>query len=130
MHLRLPFEVVFWNFVLFFFQTHQIATVMKQHQNYFDVIIVDASDPVGPADVLFEKPFYMAMKSALRSGGIVATQGENMWLHLDLIGNVLRFCREGGSALNFLLFVFGFFFFCFSVFCFFVCLLFLFFFVV
>lgn len=58
---------------------------MKQHQNHFDVIIVDASDPVGPADVLFEKPFYMAMKNALRAGGIVATQGENMWLHLRFI---------------------------------------------
>jgi spermidine synthase len=69
---------------------------MKQHANHFDVIIVDASDPVGPADVLFEQPFYLAMKAALRAGGIVATQGENMWLHADLIANVLRFCREGG----------------------------------
>ena len=65
---------------------------MKQHQNHFDVIIVDASDPVGPADVLFEKPFYMAMKNALRAGGIVATQGENMWLHLRFRFFALR-CR-------------------------------------
>ena len=27
-------------------------------QDYFDIIITDSSDPVGPASVLFEQPFY------------------------------------------------------------------------
>lgn len=40
---------------------------------------------VGPASVLFETPFYNAMYKSLREGGIVCTQGECMWLHLDLI---------------------------------------------
>jgi len=58
---------------------------MAENQESFDVIITDSSDPVGPAAVLFETPFYKAMHASLRTGGIVCTQGECMWLHLDLI---------------------------------------------
>ena len=61
------------------------AKFMEQHKDTFDVIITDSSDPVGPASVLFETPFYDAMHASLRDGGIVCTQGECMWLHLDLI---------------------------------------------
>mmetsp|Transcript_26255 Transcript_26255/g.52323 ORF Transcript_26255/g.52323 Transcript_26255/m.52323 type:complete len:298 (+) Transcript_26255:77-970(+) len=58
---------------------------MKNNPGTFDVIITDSSDPVGPAKVLFETPFYDAMHDALAPGGIVCTQGECAWLHLDLI---------------------------------------------
>eukprot|EP00591_Stephanopyxis_turris_P009879 CAMPEP_0195529380 /NCGR_PEP_ID=MMETSP0794_2-20130614/31887_1 /TAXON_ID=515487 /ORGANISM="Stephanopyxis turris, Strain CCMP 815" /LENGTH=303 /DNA_ID=CAMNT_0040660675 /DNA_START=111 /DNA_END=1022 /DNA_ORIENTATION=+ len=61
------------------------AKFMEENQNHFDVIITDSSDPVGPASVLFETPFYKGMHEALREGGIVCTQGECMWLHIDLI---------------------------------------------
>ena len=61
------------------------AKFMDQNQESFDVIITDSSDPVGPASVLFETPFYTGMFNSLRTGGIVCTQGECMWLHLDLI---------------------------------------------
>lgn len=72
------------------------AEYMKKHANYFDVIIVDSSDPIGPAAVLFESPFYQTMKNALRDGGIVATQCESMWLHGEQIKTVIDFCRGGG----------------------------------
>ena len=58
---------------------------MDEHQDSFDVIITDSSDPIGPASVLFETPFYRGMFNSLREGGIVCTQGECMWLHLNLI---------------------------------------------
>jgi spermidine synthase len=61
------------------------AKFMDENQDSFDVIITDSSDPIGPASVLFETPFYNAMYKSLREGGIVCTQGECMWLHLDLI---------------------------------------------
>jgi len=56
-----------------------------ENKEYFDVIICDTSDPIGPAQALFEPPFYKAMSGALRPGGRVCTQAESMWLHLDLI---------------------------------------------
>lgn len=61
------------------------AKFMDENQDSFDVIITDSSDPIGPASVLFETPFYDAMYKSLREGGIVCTQGECMWLHLNLI---------------------------------------------
>lgn len=58
---------------------------MAENQASFDVIITDSSDPVGPAQALFETPFYNAMHASLREGGIVCTQGECIWLHVDII---------------------------------------------
>lgn len=70
------------------------ALFMEQHQEYFDIIITDSSDPVGPACVLFEKPFYEKMGSALRAGGVVCTQGESLWLHLSIIKEMMDFCQD------------------------------------
>ena len=61
------------------------AKFMDENRAAFDVIITDSSDPVGPACVLFETPFYKAMHGSLREGGIICTQGECVWLHIDLI---------------------------------------------
>ena len=33
-----------------------------------------ACEQVGPADVLFQEPYYATMKTALRKGGVIATQ--------------------------------------------------------
>lgn len=55
----------------------------------YDVIICDSSDPVGPADVLFQPEFFNSMKNAVNpTNGIICTQGECIWLHLDLIARV------------------------------------------
>jgi spermidine synthase len=74
------------------------AKFMAANQDSFDVIITDSSDPVGPASVLFETPFYKAMYASLREGGIICTQGECMWLHLDLIRplmhSIATFCTS------------------------------------
>eukprot|EP00956_Cyclotella_meneghiniana_P020033 scaffold34911_cov76-Cyclotella_meneghiniana.AAC.4 len=66
------------------------AKFMEENQASFDVIITDSSDPVGPASVLFETPFYKAMHGSLRDGGIVCTQGECVWLHVDIIGPLVK----------------------------------------
>jgi len=60
----------------------------------YDVIICDSSDPVGPAETLFRPQFYESMQRALNDTGILCTQGECQWLHLDIIGNVLRASAE------------------------------------
>eukprot|EP00242_Pyramimonas_sp_CCMP2087_P013634 CAMPEP_0198197958 /NCGR_PEP_ID=MMETSP1445-20131203/1511_1 /TAXON_ID=36898 /ORGANISM="Pyramimonas sp., Strain CCMP2087" /LENGTH=325 /DNA_ID=CAMNT_0043867383 /DNA_START=86 /DNA_END=1060 /DNA_ORIENTATION=+ len=60
----------------------------------YDVIIVDSSDPVGPAEVLFQKPFFDSLHKALKPGGIVCTQAECLWLHLPVIKDVASMCKE------------------------------------
>lgn len=67
---------------------------LKGHQGEYDVIITDSSDPVGPASSLFQKSYYELMKQALKPDGILSCQGECLWLHLDLIKDMLTFCRE------------------------------------
>ena len=53
---------------------------------YFDAIVCDSSDPVGPANVLFQKAFFDSLKRILNPvGGVLCTQGESLWLHLPLI---------------------------------------------
>jgi spermidine synthase len=37
----------------------------------FDVIITDSSDPVGPANSLFQKPYFQLLKESLREGGTI-----------------------------------------------------------
>ena len=59
----------------------------------FDVIICDSSDPIGPAEVLFKPEFFVSMRDALAPQGVLATQGECMWLHLDLITSVVKETR-------------------------------------
>ena len=60
----------------------------------YDVIICDSSDPVGPAETLFKPEFFLSMREALSPGGVVCTQAECLWLHLDLINNVLGSAYE------------------------------------
>lgn len=67
----------------------------------YDAIIVDSSDPVGPAEVLFEKPFFESMHRALKPGGIICTQAESLWLHMPIITSLATMCKEvfvGGST--------------------------------
>ncbi len=60
----------------------------------YDVIIVDSSDPIGPGEALFEKPFYEHLKHALKPGGVVATQGESFFLHQACVENLIKITRE------------------------------------
>ncbi|XP_031553875.1 spermidine synthase-like [Actinia tenebrosa] len=66
---------------------------MEQHENEFDVIITDSSDPIGPAAALFEKPYYELMKKALKPDGLLCCQGESQWIHLPLIKTMVDFCH-------------------------------------
>ena len=54
------------------------------------MVVVDSSDPIGPAETLFPPAFYPGLKQAMRPGAIMCNQGECVWLHLDLIGEVTR----------------------------------------
>ena len=49
------------------------AKWLQDHKGTYDVIIVDSSDPIGPASTLFEESFYQTMKEALAEGGIICT---------------------------------------------------------
>merc|ERR1719272_343732 len=66
---------------------------MRKHEDYFDVIIADSSDPIGPASALFEEAYCVLMKKALKSNGLLCTQAESMWFAADVIAEMLDFSR-------------------------------------
>lgn len=68
--------------------------VRECEEGTYDAIIVDSSDPVGPAEVLFEKPFFESMHRALKPGGIICTQAESLWLHMPIITSLAQMCKE------------------------------------
>ena len=70
------------------------AQYLRESPNEFDVIITDSSDPVGPAKSLFESDYQNSIANALKPGGVMAAQGECLWLHLDLIATYLEGCRK------------------------------------
>lgn len=47
----------------------------------FDVILCDASDPIGPAEVLFQKKFHQMAYDCLKEDGIFVTQSESPFYH-------------------------------------------------
>ncbi len=46
---------------------------IRENRNY-DVIIVDSTDPVGPAEALFREDFYRSLKNALNLNGVLSQQ--------------------------------------------------------
>lgn len=70
------------------------ALFMKTRKEFYDVIIVDSTDPIGPGQILFQEPFYRNMKKALKKDGLVVTQCESMYLHRDVIQGVYGFAKK------------------------------------
>ncbi|MCX8029632.1 MAG: polyamine aminopropyltransferase [Brevinematales bacterium] len=56
----------------------------------FDVVLIDLTDPVGPAKPLFEEPFYRMVSDVLSYDGIMAAQTESIWYHKDTILSVQK----------------------------------------
>lgn len=61
-----------------------------------DVIIVDSTDPVGPAEGLFNAAFYASCHRALRAGGILVQQSEAPFLQLPWLLDIRQALREAG----------------------------------
>ena len=61
-----------------------------------DIVIIDSTDPVGPAEGLFSEAFYRDCHKALRNGGIIVQQSESPLFHLKLIGEIRTAQRNAG----------------------------------
>ena len=75
-------------------QIGDAAEYIRTQQDAFDVILGDTTDPVGPAVVLFEEPFYVSVKKALKPKGIFVAQIESVFLYGDIIPKVTRTIRK------------------------------------
>jgi len=75
-----------------------IAWMKEATPESLDLIIIDSTDPVGPAEGLFGRKFYLDCVKALRPGGLLIQQSESPLLHLPLITEMHKFMREAGFA--------------------------------
>lgn len=63
-----------------------------------DVVIVDSTDPIGPAEGLFNEAFYCQCHRALGERGILVQQSESPVYHLALLEAMHRAMRAAGFA--------------------------------
>lgn len=67
---------------------------IAESENEYDVIMVDSTEPVGPAVNLFTKGFYAGISKALKEDGLFVAQSDNPWFKADLIGQVQKDVKE------------------------------------
>ena len=61
------------------------AALLRERRDAYDVIIVDAPDPVGHARTLFSSDTFRAASEALTPEGVFAAQTESLHFHLDFV---------------------------------------------
>ncbi len=67
---------------------------MKTSKETFDVIIVDSSDPIGPATPLFNIDFYKDIYARLSDDGIVVSQCESPYYHKAMQKTLLGILKD------------------------------------
>lgn len=75
-------------------KTEDGVDFVKNCEQKFDVIIVDSSDPIGPATPLFNTSFYKDIYSLLSDDGIVVSQCESPYYHRDMQETLLKILKE------------------------------------
>lgn len=75
-----------------------IAHVRNAADGELDLIIIDSTDPVGPAEGLFNRAFYKDCVRALAPSGMLVQQTESPLLHMALIRSVHDSLKAEGFA--------------------------------
>ena len=67
---------------------------VKNTTEKFDVILVDSTDPIGPAEPLFDVEFYKNISKALTDDGIVVSQGESPFFEPKMQKKLMSIVNE------------------------------------
>jgi len=73
-----------------------IKWVAQAEDHSADVIIVDSTDPVGPAVGLFQTGFYTECYRVLRKDGLIIQQSGSPLVHIDQIKNICKVASDVG----------------------------------
>jgi len=65
-------------------------------QESYDIIIVDSTDPIGPAEGLFSKSFYEQCNRVLRDDGILVQQSESALFHMNILKDMYHAMIDAG----------------------------------
>jgi spermidine synthase len=67
---------------------------VKETKEKFDVILIDSTDPIGPAQPLFGIDFYKDIYSCLSDDGIVVSQGESPFYEVPMQKKLMSIISE------------------------------------
>lgn len=63
---------------------------VKENKDTYDIIIVDSTDPIGPAEGLFSVSFYRDIFASLKDDGIFVAQTESPFFNRNLIPGLYK----------------------------------------
>jgi spermidine synthase len=61
---------------------------VKEHPQEYDLVIVDSTDPIGPAVNLFRREFYASVARCLKPGGVMVAQTESPFYSPKVLGRI------------------------------------------
>ncbi|MDI3328142.1 MAG: polyamine aminopropyltransferase [Alicyclobacillaceae bacterium] len=67
---------------------------VRDCKEQYDVVIVDSSDPFGPATALFQEEFYRNVRRVLLPGGVMTCQSESPLFYMPVLKNTYRILSE------------------------------------
>ena len=67
-----------------------VQFISSAEEGYYDVVIIDSTEPMGPAEGLFNKAFYQDIFKALKKDGLVVAQTESPFVNASLISRVFH----------------------------------------
>tara|TARA_B100000965_G_scaffold401022_1_gene423995 strand:+ start:999 stop:1865 length:867 start_codon:yes stop_codon:yes gene_type:complete len=68
--------------------------VKNTKDNYYDVIVIDGADPIGPSKELYSDSFLKDCKRILKKGGVFATQSESPESFHEIHINIVKILRQ------------------------------------
>lgn len=71
---------------------------IKNYKNFFDVIILDLSDPWGPACKTISLKFYQGVKRALKKNGVISVQGGCLFGQIKLASLIFHRLKKVFSS--------------------------------
>ncbi len=73
---------------------------VNETKEKFDIILVDSTDPVGPATPLFNREFYESASKILNDDGILISQAESPFYNQDIQLSMMKAQRDFFKTLN------------------------------
>ena len=67
---------------------------LPTHKNFYDVVIIDSTDPFSVGESLFKESFYADLKKVIKPKGIIVSQSESMFYNNDLIEEMSIFKKK------------------------------------
>lgn len=67
---------------------------VDERPGQFDLVIVDSTDPIGPAVGLFRAPFYQQVARSLKPGGVMVAQTDSPHWHSSTITTIYSELRQ------------------------------------